>query len=321
METGYEILFFWVARMVLFGLEIMGELPFHTVYLHGTVRDVEGAKMSKTKGNVLDPTEVTAEYGADALRFALVTQSVAGQRSAPRACRRSKRARNFANKLWNATRFALRPIGEAEIVMDDDGPARPDRRPGPGRSLDPQPPRRHHRGRHPPDARRYQYGEAGRQIREFVWSELCDWYIEAAKVRLRGHARSGRRSRRRSPTPWSAAVRLLHPFMPFVTEALWQELPHVGESMMIAAWPEAGTRDDEAEDSVRRADRDRPRHPQRPHRSGRRAGRWIAAEIFPGRLTGAFESLRGASSGRWPASPTTSSSSATATPEAARRSH
>ena len=116
METGYEILFFWVARMVMFGLEVMGELPFHTVYLHGTVRDVEGAKMSKTKGNVMDPTAVTAEYGADALRFALVTQSGPGN-DLRLDIQKVEDARNFANKLWNATRFALRPIGEAEIVM------------------------------------------------------------------------------------------------------------------------------------------------------------------------------------------------------------
>ena len=124
METGYEILFFWVARMVFFGLEVMGELPFHTVYLHGTVRDLEGAKMSKTKGNVIDPTLVTAEYGADALRFALVTQSSPGT-DLRLDIQKVEDARNFANKLWNATRFALRPIGESEIVMGDDGPARP----------------------------------------------------------------------------------------------------------------------------------------------------------------------------------------------------
>ena len=151
METGYEILFFWVARMVMFGLEVMGELPFHTVYLHGTVRDVEGAKMSKTKGNVMDPTAVTAEYGADALRFALVTQSGPGN-DLRLDIQKVEDARNFANKLWNATRFALRPIGEAEIVMGDDGPARPQRRARSGRPLDPQSPGRHHRGRQPLDA-------------------------------------------------------------------------------------------------------------------------------------------------------------------------
>ena len=203
METGYEILFFWVARMVMFGLEVMGELPFHTVYLHGTVRDVEGAKMSKTKGNVIDPTVVTAEYGADALRFALVTQSSPGN-DLRLDIQKVEDARNFANKLWNATRFALRPIGEAEIVMGEDGPARPS-----GElaladrwilsrldaTID--------------DATRlmqvHQYGEAGKTIREFVWSELCDWYIEAAKVRQRGSPRGASKpSRKHWPIRWSA---------------------------------------------------------------------------------------------------------------------
>ncbi|MDQ3779803.1 MAG: valine--tRNA ligase, partial [Chloroflexota bacterium] len=124
METGYEILFIWVARMVFLGIEVMGEVPFHTVYLHGTVRDLEGAKMSKTKGNVIDPTVVSAEYGADALRFALVTQGSPGI-DMKLSLQKVEDARNFANKLWNATRFALRPIEEASIVMDGDGPARP----------------------------------------------------------------------------------------------------------------------------------------------------------------------------------------------------
>ncbi len=125
METGYEILFFWVARMVFFGIEMMGEPPFHTVYLHGTVRDAEGAKMSKTKGNVLDPTEITAEYGADALRFALVTQGSAGVDSRL-SLSLVESSRNFVNKLWNATRFSLGAINRFEIVQDSDGPVRPD---------------------------------------------------------------------------------------------------------------------------------------------------------------------------------------------------
>ena len=124
METGYEILFFWVARMVFFGIEMMGEPPFHTVYLHGTVRDAEGLKMSKTKGNVLDPTEITDEYGADALRFALATQGSAGVDSRL-SLGTVESSRNFINKLWNATRFAIGAIQRATIEMADDGPARP----------------------------------------------------------------------------------------------------------------------------------------------------------------------------------------------------
>jgi valyl-tRNA synthetase len=280
METGYEILFFWVARMVMFGLEVMGELPFHTVYLHGTVRDVEGAKMSKTKGNVIDPTLVTAEYGADALRFALITQSAPGN-DLKLDIQKVEDARNFANKLWNATRFALRSIAAAEIEFADDGPARPtgdlalaDRwiLSRLDATID--------------DANRlmrvHQYGEAGKAIREFVWSELCDWYIEAAKVRQRGTPFEQAVVAQTLAYTLERSVRLLHPFMPFVTEALWQELPHVGESVMIAAWPEAGTRDAAAEtdfgaliETVRAIRNARTEANVEP-------GRWIAAEVYAG---------------------------------------
>jgi valyl-tRNA synthetase len=290
METGYDILFFWVARMIMFGLEVMGELPFHTVYLHGTVRDISGARMSKTKGNVMDPTVVTAEYGADALRFALVTQSSPGI-DLRLDIQKVEDARNFANKLWNATRFALRPIGEAEIVMDEDGPARPG---GELALAD-----RWILSRLDAtieEATRlmqtHQYGEAGKTIREFVWSELCDWYIEAAKVRQRGPTAERQAVAQTLAFAMERAVRLLHPFMPFLTEALWQELPHVGESVMIAAWPEAGRRDETAEsdfgaliETVRAIRNARTE-------AGVEPGRWIAAEIFAGPHARAFETAR-----------------------------
>jgi valyl-tRNA synthetase len=290
METGYEILFFWVARMVFFGLEIMGELPFHTVYLHGTVRDLEGAKMSKTKGNVIDPTLVTAEYGADALRYALVTQSSPGV-DLRLDVQKIEDARNFANKLWNATRFALRPIGETEIVVTDEGPARPvenlaladrwilsrlDATIDEATRL----------------MARHLYGEAGKLIREFVWSELADWYIEAAKVRLRGTAEERQTVAQTLAYTLERAVRLLHPFMPFVTEALWQELPHAGPSVMIAPWPVAGPRGEAAEaefgaliETVRAIRNARTEASVEP-------GRWIAAEIFAGPHAAAFEASR-----------------------------
>jgi valyl-tRNA synthetase len=290
METGYEILFFWVARMVMFGLEVMGELPFHTVYLHGTVRDVEGAKMSKTKGNVIDPTLVTAEYGADALRFALITQSAPGN-DLKLDIQKVEDARNFANKLWNATRFALRPIGATDIAMADDGPARPSRDLALAdrwilsrldATID--------------EATRllgmHQYGEAGKAIREFVWSELCDWYIEAAKVRQRGTQAEQAVVAQTLAYTLERSVRLLHPFMPFVTEALWQELTHVGESVMIAAWPESGSRDKTAEkdfvaliETVRAIRNAKTEANVEP-------GRWIAAEVFAGVHAAAFEDSR-----------------------------
>jgi valyl-tRNA synthetase len=268
----------------------MGELPFHTVYLHGTVRDVEGARMSKTKGNVIDPTLVTAEYGADALRFALITQSAPGN-DLKLDVRKVEDARNFANKLWNATRFALRPIGAAEIAMGDEGPARPrgdlalaDRwiLSRLDATID--------------EANRlmqmHQYGEAGKAIREFVWSELCDWYIEAAKVRLRGTPAEQQVVAQTLAYVLERSVRLLHPFMPFVTEALWQELPHVGESVMIATWPAAGSRDPSAEagfgaliEIVRAIRNVRTEAQVEP-------GRWIAGSIFAGPHAAAFEAAR-----------------------------
>ncbi len=246
--------------------------------------------MSKTMGNVIDPTLVTAEYGADALRFALITQSAPGN-DLKLDIQKVEDARNFANKLWNATRFALRPIAAANIAMADDGPARPtgdlalaDRwiLSRLDATID--------------DANRlmrvHQYGEAGKAIREFVWSELCDWYIEAAKVRQRGTPEEQAAVAQTLTYALERSVRLLHPFMPFVTEALWQELPHVGESVMIASWPESGIRDANAEsnfgaliETIRAIRNARTEARVEP-------GRWIAAEVFAGPHAAAFEASR-----------------------------
>jgi valyl-tRNA synthetase len=290
METGYEILFVWVARMVFFGLEFMGDLPFHTVYLHGTVRDAEGAKMSKTKGNVLDPTSITEEYGADALRFALVTQGSPGV-DMRLSMTLVESSRNFVNKLWNATRFALRSIGEVPIAMAEDGPARPagdlaladrwivsrlDAITAEVTGL----------------IESHLYGEAGRQLREFVWSELCDWYIEAAKVRLKGATEERQAVAQTTSYVIERSLRLLHPFMPFVTETLWQEMPRIGPSIMVAPWPESGPRDAEAEkdftvliDLVRGIRNARAESSVEP-------GRWIAADVFAGPRRRAIEDAR-----------------------------
>ena len=290
METGYEILFIWVARMVFLGLEMMGDLPFHTVYLHGIVRDVEGAKMSKTKGNVIDPTEVTADYGADALRFALVTQASPGNDS-KLSIQRVEDGRNFGNKLWNATRFALRAIREHDVAVTEDGPARPvgdlalvdrwiisrlDAVTASASGL----------------FDRYLFGEAGRQIADFLWSELCDWYIEAAKVRLRGDAAEARAVAQTLAYTLERSLRLLHPYMPFITEALWQQLPHAGPSVMVASWPTSGERDGDAEgdffalmELVRGIRNARAESSVEP-------GRWISAHIYPGDRLAAFRSAR-----------------------------
>jgi len=288
METGYEILFVWVARMVFMGIEMMGEVPFHTVYLNGIVRDVEGAKMSKTKGNVLDPIEITSEYGADALRYTLVTQASPGNDSRV-SLQKVEASRNFANKLWNATRFALRTISDHSIQMDDEGPARP--------SSDLQLADRWILSRLDNVTasstrllENHLYGEVGRQINDFIWSELCDWYIEASKVRK--EPEEAQVVAQVLAFTIERSLRLLHPFMPFLTETLWQQVPHVGESIMVAAWPESGQADTAAENAfgalmetvraIRNVRSD----------AGVEPARWISADIHAGDLAEAFESAR-----------------------------
>ena len=288
METGYEILFVWVARMVFLGIEMMGEVPFHTVYLHGIVRDIEGAKMSKTKGNVIDPIEVSDEFGADALRYTLVTQASPGNDSRL-SLQKVEAGRNFANKLWNATRFALRTISDHQIEMTEEGPARPtgdlqladrwilsrlDQVTASSTRL----------------METHLYGEAGRQINDFIWSELCDWYIEASKVRKESD--EAKLVAQVLAYTIERSLRLLHPYMPFLTETLWQQVPHMGESIMIAAWPEAGERDLSAEEafgslmelvrSIRNVRSD----------AGVEPARWISADVYASELSNAFDAAR-----------------------------
>lgn len=277
METGYEILFFWVARMVFFGLEMMDELPFHTVYMHGTVRDAVGAKMSKTKGNVLDPTELTATYGADALRYALLTQSGPGQDSRLQVGQ-IEAARNFINKIWNATRFATRIFSESVVELGEDGPLKPSSDNLADRwivsrtnavimetsSL----------------LEGYQFLEAGRGLRDFIWSELCDWYIEAAKVRLRGSAIDRQQVSQTLAWVLDRSLRLLHPMMPFATEAMWQTIPHTGDSLMIAPWPVASSTDPAAERDWQSIMELIGRVRNVRTESNVEPGRWIAARIY-----------------------------------------
>jgi valyl-tRNA synthetase len=222
MQTGYDILFFWVARMIMMGIEDTGKIPFHTVYLNGLIRDEHGQKMSKMRGNVIKPDDAIERYGVDALRFAMTTGNSPGNDLSLGASKLES-ARNFVNKLWNATRFVLqgteqwRASPEASLAIPD--PIRLEDRwilsrvcrlIGSVHTLMDD----------------YQIGEAERQIHDFVWSELCDWYIEMAKLRLKA---SDAPSTTPSPAPYLASVldmslRLLHPFMPFVTEELWQHL-------------------------------------------------------------------------------------------------
>ena len=254
METGYDILFLWVSRMIMLGIENTGELPFHTVYLHGLVLDPDGVKMSKTKGNVLDPLELIDLYGADALRFALTTGTSAGNNMRLNE-RKLEASRNFANKLWNAARFVMTNLEGASGLEGWHQPLKPTHR--------------HDRwilsrlNRVAAEVQRYmedyQFGEAQRVIHDFLWSEYCDWYIEMAKIRIRSGADA-----EPSPLPFLAhalerVLRLLHPFMPFITEEIWQTLmdylpqePGRPDALVVAPYPEAAPTlvDDEAEAEI-----------------------------------------------------------------------
>jgi valyl-tRNA synthetase len=242
METGYDILFFWVARMIMLGLEFTGQVPFRTVYLHGLIRDEHGRKMSKSYGNVIDPLELMDELGTDALRFTLLVGSTPGN-DMNLSIKKVEANRNFANKLWNAGRFVISAIGK----VDRPQPENPDwtladswiwaRLQSLVRDVE-----RLFQG--------FQYGEAGRQIYEFFWGDFADWYVETAKLQL---AEGGERA---AATAYGlarvldASLRLLHPFVPFVTEELWGHLrrallasPLAGtakdwpEALIIAPWP------------------------------------------------------------------------------------
>jgi valyl-tRNA synthetase len=250
METAYDILFFWVARMIMLGLEMTGDIPFHTVYLHGLIRDELGQKMSKSKGNVVDPLVVIQEYGADALRFALLTGSTPGN-DMKLSLQKVEAARNFGNKLWNAARFITTNLDEGYSSQDTASAAAEWREAPTALSL----PERWILSRHNrliTDVTRlidrYQFGEAGRQLYEFLWGEFCDWFIEISKVPLYGDDRTAaQRAQAVLVYVLERTLRLLHPFMPFVTEETWQHLPHDGEALIITAWPEPDPLDEEAE--------------------------------------------------------------------------
>ena len=245
METGYDILFFWVARMIMMGLANTDREPFHTVFLHGLIRDTDGVKMSKTKGNVLDPLELIREFGTDALRFALTTGAAPGN-DLRLGESKLESSRNFANKLWNASRFVMTALEGAETSELAGWFELPDPS-GSGAA-----PRQDrwilHRlnltiGAVNGMLREYEIGEAQRTIYEFLWGDFCDWYIEMAKVRLRS---GDTRPLKVLAHVLERTLRLLHPFMPFITEEIWQNLMHrlPGEgdqpdSIMIAPYPEA----------------------------------------------------------------------------------
>ena len=238
METGYDILFFWVARMIMLGIENTGQIPFRSVYLHGMVLDAEGQKMSKTRGNTLDPLDLLEQYGTDALRFALTTGTAPGN-NLRLSDEKLESARNFANKIWNAARFVITAI-EGRNDLDDwhdlIAPEHREDRWIVGR-LDALTAAVNE------SLAEFELGEAQQKLYDFVWNDFCDWYIEMAKVRLRdgdsGAAVTLVHVLERS-------LRLLHPFMPFVTEEIWQNLtsrvPAPAEglppSIMVADYPQ-----------------------------------------------------------------------------------
>ncbi|HEY7598975.1 MAG TPA: valine--tRNA ligase, partial [Candidatus Limnocylindrales bacterium] len=239
METGYEIIFFWVARMMMLGEWLTGQPPFQTVYLHGIVRDPQGSKMSKTKGNVVDPLAVIDELGADALRFALLSGPEPTQdqkMSAPRL----EGGRNFANKLWNATRFVL---GSRPAEIPPDAALEPPAGPlGPAEewilercAVTIATVERAYA--------EFQFGEVARTLYDAVWSEYCDWYLEMAKTGLSADSPADVRVSTWRTLSWvlDRYLRLLHPLMPFVSEEIWQRTPHLVDDpalLIVAPWPE-----------------------------------------------------------------------------------
>ncbi|MFC2070193.1 valine--tRNA ligase [Chloroflexota bacterium] len=299
METGYDILPFWVSRMIMMGLEDTGDIPFHTVYFHGLVRDEKGEKMTKTRGNVINPVEVIEQYGTDALRFGLLMGTSPGNDSKLSPIK-LEAGRNFANKLWNATRFVIRSLDgkQADAVAGADSLPMEDRWilsrlndtvSGVIKSME-----------------GFQLAEAEKQIYDFLWNEYCDWYIELAKVRLRSEDNAV------SPVPvlvnvLEVSLRLLHPFMPFVTEELWQNLKpylpsekQVAGSIMIAEYPAV---DDNAVDTEAERVMESIIEIIRSIRNARaehdvESSKWIKAQIYAGEMeksiapyVGAIETL------------------------------
>jgi len=242
LVTGYDIIFFWVARMLIMGMEFMKDRPFDKVFIHGLVRDSQGRKMSKSLGNGIDPLEVVDKYGADTLRFMLITGNTPGN-DMRFYWERVESTRNFANKIWNASRFAL---------MNMEGYSK-DAKLAPLNLSDKW---ILSRLQHTADSvtkmlEKFELGEAGRMIYDFIWGEVCDWYIELAKPRLYGHEGEEARARAQHVLAevLTGAMKLLHPYMPFITEEIFQCLPHEGDTIMLAAWPkcDAAKVDDEAE--------------------------------------------------------------------------
>jgi valyl-tRNA synthetase len=248
LTTARDIIYLWVSRMIMTGINFVGDIPFHDVYIYATVLDEQGRRQSKSLGTGTDPLDVTAIYGTDALRFSLIIRAAKGQdiRFAPvREGRQPQveEARNFANKIWNATRFVLMNLGDGSQT---------EARWEPSDAL----------------ADRwilaelnstikavtealsdYRLNEAAQTLYHFFWDEFCDWYIEFSKTLFaaKEETNESRAARNRIVYVLETSLRLLHPLMPFITEELWQRLPHRGDSIMVAAWPEADASREDSE--------------------------------------------------------------------------
>ncbi|MBI3624935.1 MAG: valine--tRNA ligase [Candidatus Rokubacteria bacterium] len=237
LVTGFDILFFWVARMVMLGLKFMGDVPFHDVYLHALIRDLEGQKMSKVKGNIIDPLDLMDAYGTDALRFTLA--ALAGQgRDIRFGEDRVEAYRNFANKIWNAARFVLSNLEDYNPAVARAGePALADRWILSRLATATSKVRK--------ALAAYRFNDAAGALYQFVWHEFCDWYVEAAKLTLyRSDSPLARtRTQKTLVEVLEATLRLLHPFMPFISEEIWQRLRHQGPTIMLAPFPKARSKD------------------------------------------------------------------------------
>lgn len=230
LVTGYDIIFFWVARMIFSGMEQMHEEPFKTVYIHGLVRDAQGRKMSKSLGNGIDPLEIIEQYGADALRFTLVTGNSPGN-DMRFSTEKVEASRNFANKIWNASRFIQMNLTidnaelPADLALEDKWILHKYNElvKAVTENID-----------------KYELGIAIQKLYDFIWDNFCDWYIEIVKPRLQNHddVAANERAQKVLCYVLRGTMQLLHPFMPFITESIWQALPHEGPSIMVSKWPE-----------------------------------------------------------------------------------
>jgi len=228
LVTAYDIIFFWVARMIFSGVEQMGEAPFKTVFIHGLVRDEQGRKMSKSLGNGVDPLDVINKFGADSLRFSLTT-GVSPGNDMRYSDKKVEACRNFANKLWNATRYVLMNVQEG------DKPAVP-------RDLAVEDKWILHNLNNvtkevTENLKKFEIGVAVQKIYDFIWDCYCDWYIELAKIRLNAGGKEAKNVRSMLLYVLTEMLKLLHPFMPFITEELYQSIPHKGEVLMTQKWP------------------------------------------------------------------------------------